>query len=291
MPHRPALAAFILACILAGFAIAADPAAAAPGSAACKRDLAIAHAKMKQSLALVTGANSLPPKERCANYFRAQEMVTEIRSGFERCEADDKHADAIRNVDEVDTELTKTVNRHCPPSPGMIRINAIFVKRIGASELPQGVAALHSCETLPRVKFIDEPFENGRIMLAGCKGTENASAQESAARNASAAALADEQTAVYLALDSDGRGARRLTLPILLPDGREGMTDLIPAQSASPPSRDRLAGNWAPAQDGVCRIHAEWKFPGGQPSLVLWQELADCTKSGPPAFKTIIDRR
>ena len=90
--------------------------------------------------------------------------------------------------------------------------------------------------------------------------------------------------------DSDGRGARRLTLPILLPDGREGSTDLIPAQSASPPSRDRLAGNWAPAQDGVCRIHAEWKFPGGKPSLVLWQELADCSKSGPPAFKTILDQ-
>jgi hypothetical protein len=287
MPHRPALAALMMA----GFALAACPAAAAPGSAACKRDLAVVQTKMKQSLALVTAANGLGPKERCANYFRAQEMVGEIRTGLERCEPDGSHFGAIRDVDEVDAELTKMVNRHCPPSSGMIRINAIFVKRVGANELPKGVAALHSCETLPRVKFINEPFENGRIMLAGCKGNETASAQDSAARNASAIALADEQSAVYLALDSDGRGAKRVSLPILLPDGSEGSTDLLPAQGASPQSRDRLAGNWAPAQDGVCRIHAEWKFPGGKPLLILWQELADCTKSGPPAFKTIIDRR
>jgi hypothetical protein len=287
MPNRSALAVFVIA----GFAMAADPIAAAPGSAACKRDLAVVQTKMKQSLALVTAANSLGPKERCTNYFRAQEMVTEIRTGLERCEPDDSHASAIRNADDVDAGLTKAINSHCPPTAGMIRINAIFVKRIDAKELPKGVAALHSCEAMPRMKFINEPFENGRIMLAGCKGNDNASAQDSAARNASPSALADEQSAVYLTLDSDGRGAKRVSLPILLPDGREGSVDLLPAQGASPQSRDRLAGNWAPAQDGVCRIHAEWKFPNGKPTLILWQELADCTKSGPPAFKTIIDKR
>jgi hypothetical protein len=141
------------------------------------------------------------------------------------------------------------------------------------------------------MSFIDEPFENGRIMLAGCNGKENASAQDQVARNVSAKALADEQTAIYLAMDSSGRGARRLTLPILLADGREAVTDLVPAAGTSPQARNRLAGNWAPAQDGVCRIHAEWKITGGRPDLVLWQELADCSKPGPPAFKTILDRR
>ena len=141
------------------------------------------------------------------------------------------------------------------------------------------------------MRFVDEPFDNGRIMLAGCNGTENASAQAQAARNASAKALSDEQSAVYLAMDSSGRGARRLTLPILLSDGREATTDLVPAEGTSPQSRDRLAGNWAPAKDGVCRIHAEWTIAGGKANLVLWQELADCTPGTPPAFKTILDRR
>lgn len=288
MPRHRALAATGLA---GAFILFATAAFAQPGTAACKRELVAVQAKMKQSLSLITAANSLPAKARCENYFKAQGMVTEIRGGIERCEPDASHADALGNVDAVEDELDKTVNRACPPSHGMIRINAIFIKRIGANELPKGVAALHGCETPARTVFIDEPFENGRIMLAGCQGKENASAQDSAVCNIAPKALADEQAAIYLALDSSGRGARRLTLPILLPDGREGTTDLIPAQGASPQSRDRLAGNWAPAQDGVCRIHAEWKITGGKPALVLWQELAECGKPGAPAFKTILDRR
>lgn len=271
--------------------IFATPALAAPGSAACKRELAAVETKMKQSLALVTEANSLPPKERCAHYFKAQEMVGDIRTGRERCEPDATHAKSIAIVDDVDAALSKTINKYCPPSPGMIRIHAIFVQRVDKKDLPKGVAALHSCEMLPRAHFVNEPFDNGRIMVAGCRGNENASAADATARNATRDALADEQAAVYLALDSDGRGAKRMTLPILLPDGSEGTTDLVPAQGTSPQSRERLAGNWAPAQPGVCRIHAEWTFADGKPSLVLWQELADCTAAGAPAFKTILDKR
>ena len=285
MPHRSALAVFIIATLAAG------PAAAQPGSAACKRELAVTDAKMKQSLALVTAAVDMAPKARCTAYFKAQELVTEIRTGFERCEPDASHAQALRNVDQVDEALGQSVNRHCPPSPGMIRINAIFIKRIAASDLPKGLAARHSCDAPARMSFIDEPFDNGRIMLAGCNGQDNPSGQDQAARNVSSRALADEQAAVYLAMDSSGRGARRLTLPILLADGREATTDLIPAAGTSPQARDRLAGNWAPAKDGVRRIHAEWKVTDGKAALVLWQELADCGKPGPPAFKTILDKR
>lgn len=288
MPLRPALAALPL---IGLFMVAAQPAAAQPGTPACKRELALTEKKMAQSLALVTAAATMAPAQRCPSYFKAQEIVTQIRGGVERCEPDVSHADALRNVDEVDAELAKTVNRLCPPKSGMIRMNMIFIKRVGASEFPKGIAALHRCETLPRALLVDEPFDDGRIMLAGCAGKDDASAQDQAARNMAGKALADEQAAVYLARDSSGRGAQRLTLPILLADGRESATDLIPAPGALPQSRDRLAGNWAPAQDGVCRIHAEWTFPAGKPKLVLWQELADCTKSGPPEFKTILDRR
>lgn len=285
MPQRSALTVFIFAML------AAWPAAAQPGSAACKRELVETNKKMEHSLALVSTAVKLAPKERCPTYFKAQELVSEIRRGFERCAPDANHAGALRNADDVDDALTKSINRDCPPANGMIRINAIFVKRVAPKDLPKGLATLHRCETTDRVRFVDEPFDNGRIMLAGCTGTENANAQIQAARNASGKALSEEQSAIYLAMDSTGRGAKRLALPILTADGRETTTDLVPAQGTSPQSRDRIAGNWAPAQDGVCRIHAEWKVTNGKPALVLWQELADCSKSGPPAFKTILDKR
>lgn len=289
MPPRPGPAAFSAAFILALLITA--PAAAQPGTPACKRELAATDKKMEQSLAIVSAAVKMPPRERCPAYFKAQELVGEIRRGFERCVPDKDHARALRNADEVDDALTMRVNRDCPPANGMIRINAIFVKRVAPHELPKGLAALHRCDTSARVRFVDEPFDNGRIMLAGCTGTENASAQAQAARNASAKALSQEQSAIYLTLDSTGRGAKRLALPILTADGREVMTDLVPADGTSPQSRDRIAGNWAPAQDGICRIHAEWKVTDGTPALVLWQELADCSKPGAPAFKTILDRR
>jgi hypothetical protein len=288
---RPALAAFILALLALHLLPLAAPAAAQPGTPACKRELAETDKKMAQSLALVSAAMKMAPRDRCPTYSKAQELVSDIRRGMERCVPDAEHAQAIRNADDVDDALTKSVNRDCPPARGMIRINAIFVKRIAPKDMPKGLATLHACETTERMRFVDEPFDNGRIMLAGCTGTGNASAQAQAARNASAKALSDEQSAIYLAMDSTGRGARRLSLPILTPDGREVTTDLVPAEGTSPQSRDRIAGNWAPAKDGVCRIHAEWTVTGGKPTLVLWQELADCSRSGPPEFKTILDRR
>ncbi len=198
---RPALAAFILALLALHVLPLAAPAAAQPGTPACKRELAETDKKMAQSLALVSAAMKMAPQDRCPTYSKAQELVSEIRRGMERCVPDAEHAQAIRNADDVDDALTKSVNRDCPPARGMIRINAIFVKRIAPKDMPKGLATLHACDTTERMRFVDEPFDNGRIMLAGCNGTENASAQAQAARNASAKALSDEQSAIYLAMD------------------------------------------------------------------------------------------
>jgi hypothetical protein len=56
-------------------------------------------------------------------------------------------------------------------------------------------------------------------------------------------------------------------------------------------SRDSIAANWAPADPTICRVHVEWRIADRKAVLVLWQELADCGKPGPPEFKTILDRR
>ena len=133
MPHRPALAAFFILALLAA------PAAAQPGTPACKRELADAQKKMDQSLALVSTTVKMAPKDRCPTYFKAQELVSEIRRNFERCAPDAEHARALRNVDDVDEALDTSINKNCPPSPGMIRINAIFIKRLDAKDLPKGL--------------------------------------------------------------------------------------------------------------------------------------------------------
>jgi hypothetical protein len=58
-----------------------------------------------------------------------------------------------------------------------------------------------------------------------------------------------------------------------------------------PTGLDSVVANWAPADPAICRVHAEWHVKARKAELVLWQELADCKAPGPPAFKTIVDRR
>lgn len=273
------------------FCLAALPVQAQSGSSSCKRELAAANLKMRQSLALVRAAASAASKQRCDAYFKHLDLVGEIRESFARCQDGEAHAQSLRAADDVRDETEKVIERHCPPTPGMVRVNMVWVKRLSAEELPKPLAAAHRCETLPRMRYTNEPFDGGRIIMAGCKGNGSASDFERAGRNVSAQAVAEEQAAIYLALDSTGRGAKRLTLPILLPDGRTGATDLIPAQGAIAQKRDLLVGNWAPANGDVCRIHAEWKFANGKPALVLWQEVVDCAKPGAPDYRTILDQR
>ena len=109
MPHRPALAALFILALLAA------PAAAQPGTPACKRELADAQKKMDQSLALVSTTVKMAPKDRCPNYFKAQELVSEIRRNFERCAPDAEHARALRNADDVEDALD-TVDQQALPA-------------------------------------------------------------------------------------------------------------------------------------------------------------------------------
>lgn len=268
------------------------PALAQPGTPACKRELAANQKRMQQSLLIVKTAANAPLKLKCDAFYKHLDLVSQMRESFGRCEPDATHAATLRDVDDVIDETGRTIDKLCPPSPGMSRVNAYFINRVAQENLPKAIRAAHRCETPPRMTFINEPFENGRIMLLGCMGQDNATEAESRARNASAKALADEQVALYLTLDSTGRGAKRLALPVRMPDGQEADIDLLPSSGTSPQGRDRIIGNWAPADSSVCRIHAEWNVIGGKAKLVLWQEVVDCSKRGGALeFRTILDRR
>jgi hypothetical protein len=99
--------------------------------------------------------------------------------------------------------------------------------------------------------------------LAGCAGRSDASAEERQA----------------------------LRFPIFAADGNQLMIDTLPQQGTMPTGLDTVVANWAPADPAICRVHAEWHVTERKAELVLWQELADCKAPGPPAFKTIVDRR
>ena len=164
------------------------------------------------------------------------------------------------------------------------------VQRIAPRELPPQLAATHQCDTDPTISFMNEPFDGGRIMLAGCQGRADVSAEERSGLNASVAALAGEQMRVYLTLDSTGRGATRLWFPVFAGDGNQTKVGTLPQSGTMPTGRNTVVANWAPADPAVCRVHAEWRVKERKAELVLWQELADC-KASPQPFKTIVDRR
>jgi hypothetical protein len=263
----------------------------AEGTPACRRELDQILKERMASLPRLRALDSMPQQEKCSTISAQGELERKAREVFARCMNGAEHdryiADTDQNLDEVRT----TYNRICPPRDGMVRVNMMALTRVAARELPPGLAAAHKCDTDDKMAFMNEPFAGGRIMLAGCAGHAGASPQEQRARNARAAALADEQVRVYLTLDSSGRGAQLLRFPIFTGDGSELAVATLPQQGTMPNGRDSVVANWAPADPAICRIHAEWRIKERKAELVLWQELADCKAPGPPAFKTIVDRR
>ncbi len=179
----------------------------------------------------------------------------------------------------------------CPPRPGMIRVRMIDVRRITREQLPKPLAAVHRCDDGPMYS-INERFDLGRLIMLGCPGNPNPSAEEMKKRNARAEVLQKEQAYVYLTRDKDGNAPKRLSFPILGPDGRETSTDLVAAGRTSPGDRrDEISAYWEPAKEGVCRVHALWRVADGKAHLVLWREAADCSQGNKTEFKVMLDRR
>ncbi len=259
-------------------------------SPACKRDLAKTWSTLNTALKRLDGLPTMSQEDKCAAIANQREAATAAREVFARCHTGQQHTDAIRNVDDVLDEVRKTFNRVCPPRPGFVRVNMVETRLIAPDEMPRDLRRIHRCDAYGRITFMNEPFDDGRIMLAGCSGAD-ANEAEAKRRNVSIATAGKDQVQAYLALDSTGRGARRLSFPIIGADGKETAVDALPQTGTMPTGRNTIVGNWAPAAREVCRIHAEWRVDAGKANLVLWQEVVDCSKSGPPAFRTVLDRR
>jgi len=283
-----------LAVALLSAACLAPPTASAiePGSAACKSELQDMHKKMQESLTLIDSVKDAPAAAKCPAYSAAGEIADDIRESAARCETAKARTSAVRDADDVIEAIDKAYRKWCPPRPGMVRVKMTMVTRITPDKLPKPLAAMHRCVgDGDLMSSTNERFDLGRLIMLGCPGIDNPTAEQIEQRNTRADLLRKEQTQVYLTRDKDGDDPRRLIFPILAADGRETTTDTLLAGRISIGDKlNLISAYWEPAKDGVCRVHAVWRVEDAKAKLVLWQEAADCTK-GVGDMKTVLDRQ
>jgi hypothetical protein len=280
---------FATLCALLALVHGSAASAAEPGSQACKRELVATQKKMQESLALLESVQGAPPPQKCEAYSRHLTLAGEIRESFARCKPADIRSESVRDADDVIDATRDAYIKWCPPRPGMVRVRLTEVTHIMRDQLPKPLAAVHRCSEGPMTTF-NERFDLGRLVVLGCPGNPNPTAEEASARNIRSELLKKEQAYVYITRDKDGDDPRRLSFPILGVDGRETMIDqLLPERIVPGDKRDEISSFWEPASEGVCRVHAVWRVADAKANLVLWQEATEC--SGHTEFKTVLDRR
>jgi hypothetical protein len=278
--------------VLSAFCLTPPMAAAIePGSAACKSELQGTHKKMQESLSLIDSVKDAPAAAKCPAFSAASELAGEIRESAARCEPQKTRVSAVRDADDVIEAINDSYKKWCPPRPGMVRVKMTYVTRVTADKLSKPLAAIHTCVGDGDMFSANERFDLGRLVMLGCPGIDNPTAEQIKQRNMRPDLLKKEQVALYVTRDKDGDDPHRLTFPILSADGREAATDMLPASRNHVGDKlDLVESYWEPAKDGVCRVHAVWRVADAKAKLVLWQEATDCSK-GVGDLKTVLDRR
>jgi hypothetical protein len=216
---------------------------------------------MQESLALVRSVENAPAADKCKAYSRHSDLADEIRESFARCEAPKIRTQAVRNADEVIDATQQAYEKWCPTRPGMVRVRMTMVTHVTREQLPKPLAAVHRCAGDAPMHSSNERFDLGRLVMLGCPGNPNPSAEDAKARNARLELLQKEQVAVYLTRDRDGDDPRRLTFPIFTADGREATTDLLlpvaPASAKSSTS-SRRSGRRRKKAYAACMRSGGW---------------------------------
>jgi hypothetical protein len=260
------------------------------GSAACKSELQRTNKKMQESLSLIDSVQDAPAAAKCPAFSAASELADEIRESAARCEPPQTRVSAVRDADDVIEAIDQTYKKWCPPRPGMVRVKMTMVTRTTAEKLPKPLAAIHKCAGDGDMFSANERFDLGRLVMLGCPGIENPTAEQIKERNMRPDLLKKEQVALYVTRDKDGDNPQRLTFPIPSADGRETATDVLPASRNHVGDKlDLIESYWEPAKDGVCRVHAVWRVAEAKAKLILWQEATDCSK-GVGDLKTVLER-
>jgi len=262
------------------------------GSAACKREMQAAQQMMRESAALVDSGMKASGAERCNALSQHLDLAEKIRESFARCEEPKERTGAVRDADEVIEASLQAFDKWCPSRPGLVRVRMTMVEHVTRDKLPKPLAAVHRCTEDGAPMFsTNQRFDLGRLVVLGCPGDPNPTAEQMKTRNASADMLRKEQAYVYLTRARDGDDPRRLIFPILNSDGSEATTDMLIAERVFVGDRpDLISMFWDPAKSGVCRVHAIWRVNDAKAELIFWGEAADCS-SNKPDFKTVLDRR
>lgn len=164
-------------------------------------------------------------------------------------------------------------------------------RTVTVDKLPKPLRNLHTC-AMPdtKVEFDSERYAKSVVFFISCPAARGALTP----------------TAVYVALDVRGRGAKRVMFEALAPDGStlETLYSVAPAREAFTKEGDPLPhmhrrndtpwliGAWAPDdRPGVCAVAAQWRLQDDKAELYLWEEAKECPKGELPKYESKADKK
>ena len=166
-------------------------------------------------------------------------------------------------------------------------------KTTTVDKLPGAIKTLHVC-AMPKatVEIDTERYAKSVLFFISC----------TAARGGLT------PSAVYVARDAKGTGAKLVTFEALASDGSASKLEMLysvtPAREAFTKEGDQqphahvrdetpwLVGAWAPEdRPGVCAISATWRLQGDKAELYLWEEAKECPKGELPKYEAKADKK
>jgi hypothetical protein len=182
----------------------------------------------------------------------------------------------------------------------------IDVDEMTAAELPQPLRALHTCaKPDDPVRITQAGFGRRYLFAITCPRAAPGFARHQPDTRDDNSPEDVRRWAHYLARDAEGRGAIKLTFPILRRDGRIAVVDTLssggrpertrPYAADGPPVRrpdynpPRYYADFSPP-GGPCMVRVLWAFSGQKPRLIYWAEAEQCPAHAPPVMKAKLDR-
>jgi hypothetical protein len=166
-------------------------------------------------------------------------------------------------------------------------------KTVSVDKLPRPLKAVHTC-AMPNanVEIDSERYAKSVVFFISCTAMRGGLTP----------------TAVYVASDTKGTGAKLVTFEALAPDGSAAKLEMLysvtPAREAftkegdpQPNQHTRndtpwFVGAWAPHdRRGVCAVAAQWRLQGDKGELYLWEEAKECPKGELPKYESKADKK
>ena len=166
-------------------------------------------------------------------------------------------------------------------------------KTTTVDKLPGALKTVHTC-AMPNatVEIDSERYAKSTVFFISC----------TAARGGLT------PTAVYVARDAKGSGAKLVTFEAMAPDGTPANLEMLysvtPAWEAFTKEGDQqphahvkddtpwFVGAWAPDdRPGVCAVSATWRLQGDKAELHLWEEAKECPKGELPKYEAKTDKK